>query len=238
MENYDLNQRPVIVDNSRAEITNAFMRRVYQWMAIGLALTAVAAYMASTSVAFMSWLYTNQWAYIGLLIAEFGLVMVINFAINKISAGTASGLFLLYSALSGVTLGPIVAMYTSSSVALAFATSGGMFAAMSIYGLLTKRDLTSLGSFMHMGLIGIIIAMVVNFFVGSGTMDMIISVLGVFIFLGLTAYDTQKLLQRGATAPMNEHGVVQRGVILGALELYLDFINMFLFLLRLFGDRD
>ncbi|KAF5037745.1 Inner membrane protein YbhL [anaerobic digester metagenome] len=220
---------------ARVEVVNAFMRGVYGWMCLGLLLTAAASAFTVSSPAMMQAIFGNQILFFGLIIVEFGLVLGISAAINRLSAGTASGLFLLYSALNGVTLAAIFAVYAKAVIINAFLVAGGMFGAMSLYGLLTRRDLTSLGSFLFMGLIGIIIASVVNIFTKSAMMDFIISCVGVLVFLGLTAYDTQKLKVMGETAPADDATAVRRGTILGALTLYLDFINLFLMMLRLFS---
>ena len=220
----------------RAEVINAYMRGVYQWMAGGLGLTAVMAYMVASSPTLVQAIFGNPILFWGLIIAEFGLVMGISGGISKLSAGTASGLFLLYSALNGVTLSAILLAYTATSVAGTFVICAGMFGAMSVYGMVTHKDLTSMGSFMFMGLIGIILASVVNIFLQSPGLDFAISCIGVLVFVGLTAYDTQKLKVMGQSAPMNDATAVRRGTILGALTLYLDFINLFLMLLRLFGQ--
>ncbi|MDR1126395.1 MAG: Bax inhibitor-1/YccA family protein [Deltaproteobacteria bacterium] len=219
------------------ELTNAFLRGVYLWMGIGLAITAVVSWQVAGSYAIMNAIYSNMVLLIVLIVAQLGLVVALSAAIQKMSSGMATGLFMLYSALSGVTLAPIFVIYTSTSIAGTFAACAGMFAAMSIYGLVTKRDLTSLGSFMFMGLIGIIIASVVNIFLQSEAMHYVIGYIGVIVFLGLTAYDTQKLRNMGESAPHDDALAIRRGTILGALTLYLDFINLFLMLLRIFGDR-
>jgi hypothetical protein len=220
----------------RAEALNAFMRGVYQWMAGGLALTAITAYLVASTPALVQAILDNQILFWGLIIAEFGLVMWISAGIGRLSASMASGLFLLYSGLNGVTLSAILLAYTGSSVVGTFVICAGMFGAMSIYGMVTKKDLTSLGSFMFMGLIGIILASVVNIFLRSPGLEFAISGIGVLVFVGLTAYDTQKLKEMGQTAPMEDGTAVRRGTILGALTLYLDFINLFLMLLRFFGQ--
>ena len=172
-----------------------------------------------------------------LLTAQFGMVIALSAAIHKMSAGTATGLFLLYSALTGAMLSSIFVIYPIASIANAFLVTTGTFLAMSVYGTVTKRDLTTMGNFLFMGLIGIIIAMVVNIFLKSTMMDFIISCLGVLIFTGLTAYDTQKLRRFGEAAPLDDGTAVRRGAIMGALTLYLDFINLFLMMLRLFGGN-
>jgi FtsH-binding integral membrane protein len=219
----------------RAELVNVYLRGVYGWMMLGLLVTAVFAFLTATSPAVQQLVFSNQFVFIGLIIAEFGLVMYLSSRIAKLSAGTATGLFLLYSALNGVTLSVILLVYATSTIFSAFFTAAGMFGAMSLYGMTTKRDLTSMGSFMTMGLFGIIIAMVVNIFLASSVMQLVISVIGVIVFTGLTAYDTQRLAEMGESMPANDATAVRRGTILGALTLYLDFINLFLMLLRLFG---
>lgn len=227
------NNRPTDVVSSRTEVTNAFMRGVYLWMASGLAITAVFAFLTME----YGHLFLTKPVFYAAMIAELGLVIALSAAIHKLSGFAATSMFILYSALNGITLSLILLVYTSQSVMTAFVTTAGMFGAMSLYGLVTKRDLTGMGSFMMMGLFGILIAMVVNIFMGSSTLDLGISILGVIIFLGLTAYDTQALRNMGETAPMDDALAIRRGTIIGALKLYLDFINIFLMLLRLFGDR-
>jgi len=229
MQNYSIS-----TPRSRVEVLNAFMRGVYQWMGLGLLLTAGVAWaMSSSSMAEI--VYGNSFLFFGLIIAELILVFVISGAINRLSSAMASGLFLLYSALNGVTLSYIFIVYSKTSIGSTFVVCSAMFGAMSIYGLVTKKDLTSMGSFMFMGLIGIVIASVVNIFLKSSAMSFIISGIGVIVFTALTAYDTQKLMLMGESVPADDGTAVRRGVILGALTLYLDFINLFLMLLRFFG---
>ncbi len=218
-------------------LTNAFLVGVYKWMAIGLAVTAGVAMYTAGNERLLDLIFTNTILLIGLVVAQLGLVVALSAAINKLSATTATALFILYSALTGLTLSTIFIVYTASSIASTFVASAGMFGAMSLYGLMTKKDLTSLGSLCFMGLIGIIIAMIVNIFLKSDMMGFIISGIGVLVFLGLTAYDTQKLRNMGENAPTDDPTALRRGTILGALTLYLDFINLFLMLLRLFGQR-
>lgn len=219
----------------RVEVVNAFMRGVYGWMSLGLLLTAAVSMFIASSPALIQVVLGNQIVFFGLIIAELALVVGLSAAINRLSAGTASAMFMLYSALNGVTLSAIFLIYAKAVIFKAFLVTGGMFGAMSLYGLLTKRDLTAMGSFLFMGLIGIIIASIVNIFTKSAMMDFIISCVGVLVFTGLTAYDTQKLKVMGDMAPANDATAVRRGTILGALTLYLDFINLFLMMLRLFG---
>jgi FtsH-binding integral membrane protein len=169
-----------------------------------------------------------------LIIAELGLVFWLSFRIQKMSPATAASAFLVYSLLNGLTLSVVLFAYTQASVFQAFAVTAAMFGAMSVYGLVTKKDLTSWGSFFFMGLIGIILASIVNYFLKSGALNMTISVIGVFVFVGLTAYDTQKLK---AFAMHAEGDRVTNFAVIGALALYLDFINLFLMILRLMGGR-
>jgi FtsH-binding integral membrane protein len=234
-----MSYRTVSQPRTDVQTTNLFLRGVYNWMSLGLGLTALVAYTVATTPAIAQFIFSNTILFWGLIIAQFGLVLAISGAVHRMSAGTATGLFLLYSALNGATLSSILMIYTAASVFKAFIVCTGMFAAMSVYGATTKKDLTAWGSFLFMGLIGIIIASIVNIFMASSALDFIISGVGVLIFTGLTAYDTQKLKEMGESAPMDDTLAVRRGTILGALTLYLDFINLFLFLLRFFGgSRD
>ena len=225
------------VSAKRAALTNAYLRSVYNWMAAGLMVTAIMAYAVVNVPALSAIVFQSKWTFYGLIIAQVALVFTISGAINRLSAGTATAIFLLYSALNGATLSVLLLVYTSTSVVQAFFTASGMFVAMSLYGLMTKRDLTSLGSFAIMGLFGIIIASIVNLIWPSTMLNFIISCVGVLVFLGLTAYDTQRLRTFGEGAPEGDAVAMRRGVILGALTLYLDFINLFIMLLRLTGDR-
>ncbi len=220
---------------------NNFIRSTYNWMAIGLALTGVIAVYVAGVIENM--LVTNPAAFqqiqplfFVLIIAELGLVFYLSARIQKIEAKTATALFVIYAMLNGVTLSFIFMAYTASSHASTIFVCAAMFGAVSVYGMVTKKDLTGLGQFMFMGLIGIIIATVVNIFVQSSALAMIVSYLGVFVFVGLTAYDTQQLKNMALSQPEGlDAGVVRKGAIMGALKLYLDFINMFLFLLHILG---
>ena len=229
------------VSTDRAQtqvIVNEFIRSVYNWMAIGLGLTGFIAFYVSNSPSIIKLIYGNQVLFFGLIIGELALVFYLSARVQKIQASTATALFILYAGLNGVTLSFIFLIYTSSSITSTFFICATTFVACSIYGMVTKRDLTSLGGFMAMGLIGIIIASVVNMFIRSSGMSLIISYIGVFVFVGLTAYDTQKLKRMAVTQPAGlEAGVVRKGAIMGALALYLDFINLFLMLLRILGSR-
>ena len=231
--------RSVSMEKTQTQvIVNEFIRSVYNWMAIGLGLTGFIAFYVSNSPNIIRLIYGNQVLFFGLIIGELGLVFYLSARVQKIQASTATALFILYAALNGVTLSFIFLIYTSSSITSTFFICAATFVACSIYGMITKRDLTSLGGFMAMGLIGIIIASVVNMFIRSSGMSMIISYIGVFVFVGLTAYDTQKLKNMALTQPAGlEAGLVRKGAIMGALALYLDFINLFLMLLRILGSR-
>jgi FtsH-binding integral membrane protein len=220
-------------------IVNSFVRSVYNWMAIGLALTGFVAYSVANSPTLIQLIFGNQLLFFGLIIGELALVFYLSARVNRMQASTATALFLLYAGLNGATLSFIFLVYTKSSVASTFFVCAATFVGASLYGWTTKKDLTSWGSFLMMGLIGIIIASLVNLFLRSSGMSMIISYIGVLLFTGLTVYDTQKLKNMALTQPADlEAGVVRKGAILGALSLYLDFINLFLMLLRIMGNRE
>jgi len=224
---------------TRAEVlVNDYVRSVYNWMGIGLALTGFVAYYVSSSESMIRLVFGNPLVLIVLIIAELGLVFAIAGMVNRMSASTATALFVIYSGLNGVTLSSIFMVYVQSSIVSTFFVCAATFIACSLYGWTTKKDLTSMGGFMMMGLIGIVIASLVNMFIQSSSMSMIISYIGVFVFVGLTAYDTQKIKNMAMTQPANLDGaVVRKGAIVGALSLYLDFINLFLMLLSIFGQR-
>jgi uncharacterized protein len=205
------------------------MRGVYGWMGAGLAVTAFFSLLTVSSPALLQAILGNRILFYALVFGELGLVIGISGAINRISAGTATLLFLAYAALNGVTMSTIFVAYTSSSIASTFLITGGMFGAMSLFGYLTKSDLSSWGSFCFMGLVGILIASLVNIFLHSSLIYWVVSFCGIIVFTGLTAYDTQKIKLIGNQG--------RKGAILGALTLYLDFINMFLIMLRLTGER-
>lgn len=215
-----------------------FMQHVYTWMSAGLGVTAVVAWALSKNTALLNMLFSNVIGFIVLAVATVGLSIYLTAAMPRLSAGAATGFFMLYAGLMGVLLGPTVYIYSGASITQAFAVTAGMFVGMSVFGAVTKRDLSGMGTFMMMGLFGLIIAMIVNFFLQSGALNFAISIIGVIIFAGLTAWDTQKLRAMGESAPLDDATAIRRGAILGALNLYLDFINMFLFLLRLFGNRN
>ncbi|MDD4732207.1 MAG: Bax inhibitor-1/YccA family protein [Desulfovibrio sp.] len=223
---------PTSASRPRAEVVNEFLRGVYAWMSGGLLLTAGVAWATVNIQPLLNFAVNSM---LFLILAELGLVFFLSLRIRQMSPATAMGSFLGYSALNGLTLSPILLVYTQQSVAATFVVTAGMFGAMSAYGLLTKKDLTSWGSLLFMGLIGIVLASVVNIFLGSATMGFVISGIGVLVFLGLTAYDTQQLKVMGDTASAGGEAAVRKMTIMGALKLYLDFINLFLFLLRFMG---
>lgn len=211
---------------------NTLIRQVYTWMGAGLAITSFMALITLSSPAILNAVTGNRLVFYGLMIGELALVFTLSGAINKLSVATATLIFIAYSALNGITLSVVALVYTANSITSTFVTTAGMFGAMSVYGYMTKRDLTSWGSFLFMGLIGVVIASVVNIFVGSSAVSWVISGIGVLVFTGLTAYDTWKIK---AMAAQGSEG--RKPAILGALTLYLDFINLFLMLLRFTGNR-
>ena len=223
------------IAQSAVSAVSIYMRQVYMWMTAGLAITAVTAFAVASSPDLQMAILGNMAIMIALIVAQFGLVIALSAAVHKMSATTATAVFIAYSALTGLTLSSIFVVYPIGSIANAFLTATGTFLAMSVYGTVTRRDLTGMGNFLIMG----IIASIVNIFLASSMMDFVISCIGVLIFTGLTAYDTQKLRVFGMNAPVDDATAMRRGALLGALELYLDFINLFLMLLRLFGgNRD
>jgi hypothetical protein len=212
------------------------MTKVYNWMALALLITGVVAYITATTPGMIGTIVGSKLLFYGLLIGELLLVVYLTSAIRRLSQTAAIAVFLIYSLINGLTLSVLFLVYTSASISTTFFVTAGTFAAMSFYGYTTKRDLTSIGNVAFMALIGIIIASVVNFFLKSEMMYWIITYLGVAVFVGLTAYDTQKLKRIGSEGFTTEESM-EKMSILGALTLYLDFINMFLFLLRILGDR-
>lgn len=213
------------------------MRKVYVWMTLAMILTGVTAYGVANSPGILMALYSNKILFWGLIIVEFALVIGITAAINKLSLTTATLMFVLYSVINGAMLSSIFMIYTMSSITSVFFITAGTFAVMAFIGYTTKTDLTSMGKILIMALIGIIIATVVNIFLKSSGLEMILSYLGVLVFVGLTAYDSQKIKQMLLMAPDAGEGA-QKLALLGALTLYLDFINLFIYLLRIFGRRE
>lgn len=217
-------------------IQATFINKVYAWMCLALTVTGFIAFRTAQSEALLGLIFGNSIILIGLIIFELGIVFWMSKNITNISSNMAIGLFMLYSALNGLTLSAILLVYTASSIASTFFITAGTFGAMSIYGYFTKKDLTSWGNLLFMALIGLIVASVVNIFWASSTMYWIITYAGVLIFVGLTAYDTQKIKNMSLELDAeSEEG--RKGAIMGALALYLDFINLFILLLRIFGDR-
>ena len=215
----------------------ALMRQVDVWMALALVITGATAYGVATSPGIQMALFSNQLLFWGLIIAEFALVIGISAAINRLSLTTATLMFILYSVINGAMLSSIFLIYTMSSIASVFFITAGTFGVMALIGYTTKKDLTSMGKILFMALIGIIIATVVNIFLKSSGLQMIVSYLGVLIFVGLTAYDSQKIKHMLQMAP-DASEASQKLALLGALTLYLDFINLFIYLLRIFGRRE
>ena len=214
------------------------MRSVYLWMVLALVITGLTAAYVASSPAYISALMNNSILFYGVIIAELALVFILSGRIHKMSFTSASLMFILYSLLTGVSLSTIFLAYTESSIATTFLITAGTFGTMSLVGFVTKKDLSKLGGILFMALIGLIIATVVNIFLVSDTLGWIINYVGVLIFVGLTAYDTQKIKQM-----MREYGTdineqTQKMALMGSLSLSLDFINMFLYLLRIFGNRD
>ncbi len=224
-------------DATHSRAAAGFLITVYMWMFAGLSLTTVVAFAVAGSRSVIMAIAGSRALFFGLVIAELALVLVLSMAINRISAGLATLMFLLYSALNGVTLSFILLAYTGQSVAVAFLSAGCLFGTLSLYGYITKRDLTALGSLMTVGLLAVIVCMVINMFLGSSGFDYLISLVGVVVFLGLTAHDTQKILRLGAGAETADAGALRKGAVIGALALYLDFINLFLYMLRFVGKR-
>ncbi|MBT3182051.1 MAG: Bax inhibitor-1/YccA family protein [Deltaproteobacteria bacterium] len=219
-----------------SEVQKRFITKVYGWMCAALLTTGLVSYYTISNDNLMQRIFQSPVLLIGLIIVELALVMILSAAINKLSSQAATGLFFLYSALTGVTISVVVLVYTKESITSTFLITAGTFGAMSFYGYVTKRDLTSIGNLAFMGLIGIIIASIVNIFIQSTSLYTIITYIGVLVFVGLTAYDTQKIKGMGAYLQEGSQEE-QKGAIIGALRLYLDFINLFLMLLRIFGRR-
>lgn len=219
-------------------MTRNILRNVYVWMTLGLALTGVIAFGVANNESLLRAIYSNQVFFFGIIIAQLVMVFVLSGMIMKLSAMMATLLFAGYAALNGLSLSIIFLAYTGASIAQVFFITAGTFGAMSLYAITTKKDLSSWGSYLFMGLIGLIIASLVNVFLRSDGMSFIISIFGVLLFTGLTAYDTQhiKKMSDYYGDGVSEENYVRLS-ILGALKLYLDFINLFLYLLRLLGNR-
>lgn len=216
---------------------SALFRSVYLWMTLALAITGFTAMYIAKSYTFLEMIAQNSMMFWGLLIAEIGLVMYLSARIQRISFTTATLLFIAYSIVNGLTLSILFMVYTMSSIATTFFITAGTFGAMALFGYITKKDLTRIGSLCGMAVIGLIISMIVNMFLHNSMMDMVISGVGVLVFVGLTAYDSQKIKQMLTGNDIEINETTQKIALMGALTLYLDFINLFIYLLRLFGDR-
>lgn len=223
------------IANKTAQVT--LFRSVYAWMTLALAITGFVALYVAKSYTLLNVMVQNNILFWGLLIAEVALVMYLSARIHRISFTTATVLFIAYSILNGVTMSILFMVYTMSSIATTFFVTAGTFGATALYGYVTKKDLTRIGSLCIMGVIGLIIASLVNLFLHNSMMDLIISYIGVLLFVGLTAYDSQKIkrLLSGDDIEVNETS--QKIALMGSLTLYLDFINLFIYLLRILGDR-
>jgi uncharacterized protein len=219
---------------SAEERISAFLRSVYGWMCAGLAITALVAFGVASSPTLALTLVRTPFVMMGLIIAQLGLVFALSLRVQKMSAGTASALFVAYSALTGVTMSFVLLAYTSQSVASTFAVSAGMFGAMALYGTVTSRSLAGWGQFLFMGLIGVVLASIVGMFWQNDGFQFVLGFIGVIVVTGLTAYDAQRLKAMALALPSGGTGAY---AVVGALTLYLDFINLFLMLLRLTGDR-
>jgi FtsH-binding integral membrane protein len=217
-----------------AERVTAFLRSVYGWMCVGLAITAVVAYSIASSPALIQTLVTNHLVFIGLFVGQIALVFYLSARVDRLAPGTAALLFVVYSALTGVTLSVLVLAYTGASIATTFVVTAGMFGALALYGSTTTRSLAGVGQFLFMGLIGLVLASLVGMFWHSEALQFLISVVGVIVFTGLTAWDAQRLKGMALALP---EGQLASYAIVGALTLYLDFINLFVFLLRFLGSR-
>jgi hypothetical protein len=216
------------------ERVTVFLRAVYGWMGIGLAITALTASLVAASPSLVNTIATNQLLFWGLVIAQFGIVFVLSARVQRMAASTASLLFVAYAALTGVTLSFVLLAYTGESVTTTFLITAGMFGGMAAYGTMTKRSLAGFGQFLFMGLVGIVLASIVGVFWHSDALQFVVSLIGVFVFTGLAAYDAQRL--RSMALSLSTGGTSSYAIV-GALTLYLDFINLFLFLLRFLGNR-
>lgn len=218
----------------RDERVSAFLSRVYGWMFVGLLITAVVAFGVASSPTLIETLILNRLLFWVLVFGQLGLVIYLSARVEKIAPATAAALFALYSALVGITTSVILLIYTGSSITQTFIITAGMFGATAVFGTVTKRSLAGLGQFMFMGLIGLLLAMIVGMFWQNDALQFVISVVGVLVFTGLTAWDAQRLKQMAVALPDGRAGSY---AVVGALSLYLDFINLFFFLLRFTGNR-
>jgi len=217
-----------------ADRVSAFLWKVYGWMAVGLGLTAMVAFAVAGSPELLRVLVGNRLVFFALVIAELGLVFYLSARADRLAPGTAAGLFAIYSALNGVTLSAILIAYTGESVTMTFVVTAGMFGALALFGSTTKRSLAGAGQFFMMGLVGLILASLIGMFWHNDALQFLISIVGVIVFTGLTAWDAQRLKQMALALPQGQVGSY---AVVGALSLYLNFINLFLMLLRFTGSR-
>ncbi len=232
-----MQQDPYYQPSLAATRENALLRAVYNWMVVGLGISGLTAYFTANSPAVLNLIFGNSFTMIILIVAELGMVYAISGGVRNLRASTATTLFMLFSFVNGLTLSAVLLAYTYESIATTFLVTAGTFGATSLFGYVTKKDLSSMGNFLFMALIGLIIASVVNMFLASSTMGWIITYVGILIFVGLTAYDTQKIKRLNATVSPADGESYGRLALIGALMLYLDFVNLFLLLLRVMGGR-
>jgi uncharacterized protein len=235
MDNYETTRNPSFATPVlTAERVGAFLRSVYGWMCAGLAITALVAVFVASSPSLVQAIATSRLAFWGLVIAQLGIVFVLSARVDRLAPATASLLFIAYSALTGVTISFVLLAFTGQSVATTFLVCAGMFGAMALYGTFTSRSLAGFGQFLFMGLIGVVLASIVGMFWHNDGLQFVISFIGVIVFTGLAAYDAQRLKAMALAMPAGQTGSY---AVVGALSLYLDFINLFLFLLRFLGSR-
>jgi len=235
MRFHDVRANPTLsVAEPIADRVNAFLGAVYGWMFLGLALTAATAWLIARSPALVSAIAANRLLFWGLMIAQLGIVFVLSARVQRLGASAAALLFILYSALTGVTISFVLLVFTGESVATTFLVTAGMFGGLAAYGTMTRRSLAGLGQLLFMGLVGVVLASIVAMFWHRDGLQFVISFIGVIVFAGLAAYDAQRLKGMALTTP---EGQIASHAIVGALALYLDFINLFLFLLRFTGSR-
>ncbi|NIG62934.1 MAG: Bax inhibitor-1/YccA family protein [Serratia symbiotica] len=225
-----------IVERANSGIQD-YMAQVYGWMTCGLLLTAFVSWYVAQTPAILNFIFSSQIIFFVLIIAQLALVFMISSMVNRLSAALATSLFMLYSVLTGMTLSSIFIAYTYSSIASTFVVTAGMFGAMSLYGYTTKRELSGFGSMLFMALIGTVLASLMNIWLKSSALMWVITYIGAAVFVGLTAYNTQKLKLMGEQLNTDDHDSLRKYAIVGALTLYLDFINLFLILLRILGNR-
>lgn len=218
-------------------VIQPYISQVFGWMSCGLLLTAFVAWYTSKTPAILQLLFSNQIVFFGLIIGQLALVFTLSGMVTKLSGSLATTLFMLYSMLTGLTLSSMFVLYTSSSIFSAFMVTSGMFGSMTIYGYTTKRDLSSFGNLLFMALIGIMLASIINLWLKNSAIMWIITYVGVVVFVGLTAYDIQKLKSIGSSLSIEDQEQFRKFSIIGALTLYLDFINLFLMMIRIFGNR-